>query len=94
MNYEFQIGDKVLCIQPDTAVYPIEVGKNYTITNISIDDIWDREYEIENYNKLIFDYYEFSAFFIIDPIYRLKKERKEKLEKLNQSKVLVNFNAS
>ena len=82
---EFEIGDKVLCVQHDTAVYPIEVGKTYTITNTKYDETGGWYYEIENYSKQIFDYFEFSVFFVLDPIYKLQKERQEKLEKINES---------
>ena len=81
---EFHIGDRVLCIQPDTAGYPIEVGKTYTITNMRYEETWDWEYEIENYNEQIFDYFEFKTFFVIDPIYKLQNQRKDKLKKINK----------
>ena len=69
------MGSEVVAVLPDKAVYPLEVGEIYTITNVKYHSPWGWEYEIENYKKQIFDEYEFSS------IFRHKYEIKEDVNK-------------
>lgn len=61
---EYKIGEKFVCVFPDIAVYPIEVGKTYTLTNAKYIKKWEMWlYEIENSKGQLFDEWEFHAFF-------------------------------
>lgn len=86
---DFKIGDKVTCIFPDRGVYPIDLGKTYTITNMRYDMKWGWEYEIENFSDKIFDCYEFSAYLVKE--IKWDKLNEKDLEKIKKFIQLTSF---
>lgn len=78
----FEIGDVVICLMDDNAVFPVIKNHKYTITNITVDELWGNCYWIENYNKQYYDEWEFDAYFKLDNNYK-RKLKLQKIEKLN-----------